>query len=134
MKISRLFTIDVEMAEELSKSENQSSLINELLKDYFSISRKNKSELEQKQQILSKSKAKMKEIKREVAILKKLNDLNVDEHTIKWLLIHIEDEEFYENVDYGPYKRERNLKIPFKDILTAREVIKKHGDFFEKYK
>lgn len=57
MKTSKLFTIDVELAERL-KSLNASRIVNELLKEYFEIRSDKSSILEEKEAVLEQLKQK----------------------------------------------------------------------------
>lgn len=58
MKTSKLFTIDTELAERLSKIDNASALINQLLNEYFRVRADKTTMFEQKKAIITDLKKK----------------------------------------------------------------------------
>lgn len=69
MKIGRLFTIDVEIAERMKHLANASSVVNRLLKEYFEIKGDKNTLLDEKQAILSNIKKKKKKSRRTLRLL-----------------------------------------------------------------
>lgn len=69
MKTSRLFTIDVELAERLSQT-NASKLINTLLKEYFEVRSDKNTLLSEKNAVLEQISKKKKQSLRIFALLK----------------------------------------------------------------
>jgi len=59
MKTSKLFTLDVEIAEKLKQNPNSSKLVNGLLKEYFSIRAGNENVFEEKKAIITDLKKKL---------------------------------------------------------------------------
>jgi len=68
MKTSRLFTIDTDLADRLSKVGNASALINDLLKDHFSIRANKNTIFDEKQAIMSNLKKKLGKLIRKLGL------------------------------------------------------------------
>lgn len=62
MKTSKLFTIDIEIAERLTTIDNSSALVNELLGEYFRVRSGKRTGLEQKKAIITDLKKKPKQL------------------------------------------------------------------------
>lgn len=130
MKVSRLFTIDVELAEKLKQSGNQSSIINNLLKEHFSTSSKKCGVIEQKQAIFSNMKKKMRDLRKEVKILTDFEKLSIDNFGVRWLKGQETEPSIF---SIKAYTRGRELNNTTEQYLKGWKLIHDHGDLFEKY-
>lgn len=75
MKTSKLFTIDTELAEKLSKYDNASALVNSLLYDHFAIRPDKNTLFEQKRALMSNLKKKPKILGRKLKFWGTLRNL-----------------------------------------------------------
>jgi len=108
MKINKIFCIDYDLYEKLAKIDNQSRLVSDLLKDYFSFSSEKNDIFDQKVTILKQNKAKMKQIRAEIKLYKTIQALNFDQKCINW----VHNKEFkYTDEDIDNYKSIRKIKI-----------------------
>lgn len=130
MKVSRLFTIDYEIAEKLKTFSNQSHYVNELLKENLSISSKKSGVIEQKQANLINLKSKMREIRKEIKVFSAFEELKLDNFAIRWLKGHMQEPSHWEMREYI---KSRNLEIKTEDFLNAWNLIKHNEHIFEKY-
>lgn len=128
MKVSRLFTIDHELAERLTEEPNQSSTINELLKEYFSVAGSEEDELKNglKEADLAITKAnKDKELlKARIAKIEKAKE------KLRQKYKHI-PQEVLDDFKYYPKMDVETLKIRFDSIykfkyqnLEYKELLK----------
>lgn len=130
MKVSRLFTIDVEIAEKLKEFPNQSKYVNDLLNENLQNSHKNTSILQQKEANLSNFKKKMAQIRREIKIFSKFEELGLDNYCIRW----IKGQETEPSIwSAREYIRSRGLEIQTEKLISAYKLIKENGNLFEKY-
>jgi hypothetical protein len=130
MKVSRLFTIDVELAEKLKQSGNQSSIINNLLKEHFSTSSKKSGIIEQKQAIFSNMKKKMRDLRKEIKIFADFEKLSIDNFGVRWLKGQESEPSIFA---IKSYTRGRELNNTTEQYLKGWKLINEHGDLFEKY-
>lgn len=130
MKVSRLFTIDVELAEKLKQMPNQSAYVNQILKESLSLSSKKSDIIEQKQAIYSNFKKKMREIRREIKIFSEFEEIGLDNFAIRWIKGQQTEPGFW---TIKEYLKGRELKITEQQILKAYKIIKENGNLFEKY-
>jgi len=119
MKVSKLFTLDIEVVEALKMSENASHLVNQLLLDHLSIQSKDKDieRLNKKKQLASK----IKEINKEIRVFDQLKALGVDQKALNWL-----NNGNYPNVHsltWREYCRGRGINVNFSAMI---EIIKKN--------
>lgn len=75
MKTSKLFTIDVELAERLTRMDNASALINNLLKEYFELRGEKDTFFDQKRAVISDLKKNLKCITKKSKLLLSLKSL-----------------------------------------------------------
>lgn len=129
MKVSRLFTIDVELAEKLKQLDNQSELINNLLKEHFSFSSKKTGISEQKQAIFEQMKKKMRDMRKEIKIISEFEALNIDNFGIRWLKGQETEPSIFA---IRAYLRGRELNNTTEQYLKGYKLIQEHGDLFEK--
>jgi len=128
MKVSRLFTIDVEIAEKLRNIDNASSLVNQLLRDHLEVRAGNNNIADQKKAIASNLKKKMFKIRKEIKIFDQLEAIGFDNFCIKFCQLH-------DNPDVlliSKYIRGRNLNIKTEDFKKGYDLIKKNEHLFEK--
>jgi hypothetical protein len=130
MKVSRLFTIDVEIAEKLKQTPNQSGFVNDLLKEHFSISSKKSGIVEQKQAIFSNLKKKMRDMRKEIKVFSEFEAIGLDHFALRWIKGQSEEPSIF---SIREYIRGRELEVKTEDFLKAFRLIKNNGDLFEKY-
>lgn len=128
MKVSRLFTIDVEIVEILAKHSNKSGLVNQLLKDYFEISSSKKGILEQKRAIFGQYKHKIKEIRKEIKVFSEFSKLEIDSYGMRWLKGQKEEPSI---IAIREYIKGRMLKNTTEQYLKGWKMLQEHGVFFE---
>lgn len=119
MKVSKLFTLDIEVVEGLKSSENASHLVNQLLLDHLAIQSKDKEveRIKKKKQLASK----IKQINKEIRVFDQLKVLGVDEKCLNWL-----NNGNYPNVHsltWREYCRGRGINVNFNSMM---EIIKKN--------
>jgi len=134
MKVSKIFCIDVEIAERLKQIDNSSRLVNGLLEDYFRNYEQNSDEIEQKKALLRDFKKKSKAIRKEMCIYKTIKSLKFDNFCIKWCLLH---QNYSENERIGimiNYIKSRRLRISIEDFKKGYEIIEKNVNLFKKTK
>lgn len=128
MKINKNFTLDYDLVEKLNKIDNSSRLVNDLLSDYFKVSITNNTIFEQKKAFLKQNKAKIKQINKEIKLLRLLDTLNFDQKCINWAF----NKEFkYTEEDIDNYKHNRSLKISIENFKKCCEVVEKNGYLFK---
>lgn len=118
MKTSKLFTLDVDVAERLKQESNASNLVNRLLTEHFSI--KNRDKRVEKQLRIKQLKTKMKQINQELKVEDALKELKVDDKCIAWIRGN------YPNIHpimWRDYCRSRGLDLNLSKII---EIIKKN--------
>lgn len=128
MKVSRLFTIDVDIAERLQGVGNSSALVNELLRENLAVRCGNNRALDQKKAIASNLKKKMQQVSKEIKIFDQLEALKFDNFCIRWCLLH-------ENPDpllMMNYIKSRDLNIRLEKFKEGFLLVNKHGHLFEK--
>ena len=130
MKVSRLFTIDVEIAEKLAKMDNQSGYVNEMLKEYMQLSPKKMNVLEQKKAICDQFKSKIKQIRKEIKLYSEIEELSLDYQSIKWLKNLFRPPALFEIEEYID---RRGLRNTAEEYLKAWKLIKDNESIFEKY-
>jgi hypothetical protein len=130
MKINKQITLDSEIMEKLRQEDNSSALIERLLREYYSISGDKKKNLMIQKQILLKNHSKIaKQMRKEINLYKKVESLNIDQFSIRWLRTQIECPSTMSIVNY---KRGRDLEINSENFIKAWEVINKNVELFEK--
>lgn len=128
MKINKNFTLDVDLVEKLTKLDNSSRVVNDLLSDYFKVSSTKSSIFEQKKAYLKQNKAKIKQINKEIKILKLLETLNFDQKCINWAY----NKEFkYTDDDIDNYKHNRSIKISIENFKKCCDIVEKNGYLFK---
>jgi len=118
MKIAKLFTIDIEIAEKLKDETNASELVNKLLKDYFgNLIGYEKDDLLEKKKILET------EVKRQEKILKgideKVKNIAEKEKNIKKMFDKI-PEEIIEDIKRFEKMTMPTLALRFKTIYSKK--------------
>jgi hypothetical protein len=132
MKVSKIFCIDVGIAEKLKQIDNSSSLVNGLLLDYFRSYEQKGDEIEQKQALLRDFKKKSKQIRKEMLIFKSINALKFDNFCCKWCILHIDYSES-ERIDLMiNYIKSRRLRLSLEDFKKGYELIKNNVNLFKK--
>jgi hypothetical protein len=137
MKQQKIFSLDPELLDELSKEKNQSKVVNDLLSDYFNSGAKstkmeilNKIILEEKE--ISKSKQKLQLLK------EKLEAIEKKENLLKKIFKDIPDE-LLDDFKSFPKMTEDVLRNRFKDIYSAKykdmnwpSTLKAYNQYFNK--
>lgn len=128
MKVSKLITIDVEIAEKLKQYPNSSGLINQLLKDHLQIMGGKTSVFEEKKAIFDDLKKKMAQIRKENKIISEFEALKLDKFALRWVLGQEKEPSF---ASIREYCRGRSLSIPSENFIKAFALVNKHGDLFK---
>jgi len=136
MKTSKLFTLDIEIVDELKKLPNASKLINNMLKDYF-----NQHGALKKQELINKlnlKELKSKEIIGEMKIIKeRIKEIEITEKRTKSIFKNIPTE-IINDFKAFPTMSENILYLRFKDIysktydLNYKELKKAYDDYYQK--
>jgi hypothetical protein len=134
MKVSKLFCIDVEIAEKLKQIDNSSSLVNGFLIEYFARYDKNDSIIEQKKADLKHLKQKSKEINKEMKIFQQVSNIGFDNFCIKWCFFHKDKSEEVRNDLMKEYIYGRRLKITMENFKKGYELVTKNEFLFKKSK
>jgi hypothetical protein len=130
MKINKNFTLDIDIVEKLSKIENSSRLVNDLLNNYLTSFNEKDTLFEQKVNILKQNKAEMKQIKAEIKVFKTLQGFNFDQKCINWCF----NKEFkYTEEDMDKYKSTRCIKISLDNFKKCCEIVEKNVALFKHY-
>lgn len=131
-KINKNFTIDVEIVEKLKNIDNASALVEKLLKEHFQF------DGEKKNNLIQTTAARLKnysqtanKLKKEVKLLKQIEEIGLDKYTLRWLRGFAEKPYLHEIIEY---RRQRDLPpANFSDkCLKAWEVLQKDVELFEK--
>ena len=128
MKVSKLFTIDVEIAERLKSSGNSSALINKLLKEYYEIRSDKHGIFEEKRAIFEDLKKKMRQTRKEYTIISTLEAFKLDRFSIRWLKAQDQEPSI---LSIREYVRGRELNAQSENFLKAWRLLKEHGNLFE---
>lgn len=118
MKIARLFTLDHDVAEALSRLENQSKFVNDCLMEQLSIQNSDKLQQEENEKKLLS--AKIKQVKAKINVRKSLSALQIDQKALNWMRGN------YPNVnreDWARYCRSRGRTSPLDKVI---EILKKN--------
>lgn len=118
MKVSRLFTIDVDVAERLSSIPNASKLVNDLLSEHLLV--RNSDPLKEEQLKKKQLQSKMKQINGKINARKRIDALGIDQKCLNWLkgnYPHVQKD------DWERYVRSRGKKISLDLVL---EILKKN--------
>jgi G3E family GTPase len=130
MKISRTYTLDMEICEQLEKEKNASGLINNLLKDYFITGGMEEIEIEER---LMNNKIDLSKLENEREQLKKrLAEIKKKQEYLKETFKLIPDEILQDFRDFPKMTKEslknryndiykRKYKTSFEDILKSFE-------------
>ena len=130
MKINKNFTLDIDIVEKLSKIDNASKVVNDLLGEFLINSNEKDTVFEQKTALLKQNKAKMKQIKAEIKIFTTLDKLNFDQRCINWCF----NKEFiYTDEDIDRYKFPRQIKISIDNFRKCAELVEKNVSLFKHY-
>lgn len=129
MKVNKLFCIDLDIYEKLTKIDNQSKLVNELLKQHFSYFKENNNQKESKLNKIKQFRAIIKQEKKDLRLIKLLNDNNFDQFCINWCY----NKEFiYSDEDISTYLFSRRKKIGLEDFKKFAEIVKNNAGLFKK--
>lgn len=131
VKINVHFTLSSEIYEKLTKIDNRSSLVEQLLSQHFQFLTKKGMDDAQIRLNIAKEHAKIaRSLKKEAKILKILDDFDI--YTVRWLRGFTKERPYLQ--EYIDYKKQREHKInySFENIIKLWEVINKHGHLFEK--
>lgn len=137
MKQQKIFSLDPELLDELSKEKNQSKVVNDLLANYFNSGAKST-----KQEILNKinfKKKEMNENKQIITILEaKIETIEKRDKHIKKVFKDIPDE-ILEDFKLFPKMTVEVSRIRFKNIYSVKyhslnweKVLKAYNQYFNK--
>jgi len=130
MKINKQITLDSEIMEKLRQEGNASALIEGLLKEHYEFNGEKKNNHLQNRMILLKNYSKKaKDLKNEVKIFNKIEQLGCDYKTIRWLLGH---DSCPDILECHRYKEGRGIKIRTADLQSVWDIINKKKEVFEK--
>lgn len=130
MKIPKLMTIDEEIIQKLKQEPNASALVERLLKEYYAFGGdKKKNQMIQREILLKNYSKTVKNLKKEMKIMKQVESLGADQFAIRWLRAHEIKPGHYET---SAYRRNRNLQATTENLLKAWEVINNNVQLFEK--
>lgn len=129
-KINKNFTLDSEIVEKLKQLDNASALVERLLKEHFQFNdEKKKNLIQQTAYQLKNYSIVAKKLKKEMKLLKELDDLQLDKFTLRWLMQFSTAPTNMERIDYS---RQRGITLNHEKIIKAWEVIQKDVGLFEK--
>jgi len=130
MKINKQITIDVEIMEKLRQEDNASALIERLLREHYALGADKKKNLMIQKQIMLQNYSKTaKKLKKELKILKQIEEFGIDNIAIRWLRSRDLRPSTFEIINYV---RGREIKVRIENFFKAFDIIKEHGDIFEK--
>jgi len=130
MKINKQITIDVEIMEKLRQEDNASALIERLLREHYALGADKKKNLMIQKQIMLQNYSKTaKKLKKELKILKQIEEFGIDNIAIRWLRSRDLRPSTFEIINYV---RGREIKVKIENFFKAFDIIKEHGDIFEK--
>jgi hypothetical protein len=130
MKTNKQITIDMEIMEKLRQEPNASGLIEQLLREHYSMNGDKKKNLMLQRQIQLKNYSKAaKQMKKEIKLFKIVDDLGIDQFSIRWLRGQEVQPSFMQTRNY---KQGREIKTPIENFQKAWEVINKNVELFQK--
>jgi hypothetical protein len=132
MKVNKNFTLDIEIVDKLSKMDNGSKIVNDLLSDYFANNGTNLNIFEQNKLKLKQNRLKMRQIRAETRAISTLERYNFDLKCVNW----ITGKEFiYTDDDIYQYLLRRNpkIKISIEDFIKCSNIVQKNGAIFKNH-